>query len=300
MPKLIGRLLGSKMSEAERQRLTAQAFAMHDQMLEPAEIERRLMKEGVKEEVAREICVAANQRFEAELLRKVKLPASARGRANYYFVLGVPPDVSVDEIRRAYRRKARVVHPDQHNKEFSYEQWQTLMALVGDAHRVLTDEALRRAYDATWKAESKKIAAENRKKGEKRGDWESRYRWSIAEIGLREERLETSLTRLADELRQGLPTAVTTSELRELMAEYETTILDVRTQSLGLPGAFRSFADEVRRELQRKERLINPQIRNLVAVTSQPPGVLPTVEQALDQLREIRHGQHMFDIRAAR
>jgi curved DNA-binding protein CbpA len=57
-----------------------------------------------------------------------------------YSALGVKPDATKAEIRRAYRRAAKSAHPDHGGKA---ERW----ALVKTAHDVLTDDARRVAYD---------------------------------------------------------------------------------------------------------------------------------------------------------
>ena len=59
-----------------------------------------------------------------------------------YEILGVPVDATVAEIRAAYRRLAKTLHPDVGGgqEEFS---------AVKDAHDVLTDPERRRRYDET-------------------------------------------------------------------------------------------------------------------------------------------------------
>lgn len=43
---------------------------------------------------------------------------ATHGTTDYYEVLGVEPDASVDDIKQAFRRKAREMHPDV-NREVS-------------------------------------------------------------------------------------------------------------------------------------------------------------------------------------
>ncbi len=66
-------------------------------------------------------------------------------RRDYYAVLGVSPTASADEIRRAYRQRAREVHPDRHpdRREWATRQFQ----LVTEAYGVLRQAGLRREYD---------------------------------------------------------------------------------------------------------------------------------------------------------
>jgi hypothetical protein len=62
-------------------------------------------------------------------------------RPDHYATLGVAPDASVDDIKRAYRRAARHAHPDRGG---SHERMQSL----NEAKDVLTDPARRARYDA--------------------------------------------------------------------------------------------------------------------------------------------------------
>ena len=62
-----------------------------------------------------------------------------------YRVLGVPPNASTPEIRRAYRRLARQQHPDRNPKPDGPERFRTL----AEAYAVLNDPAQRARYDHT-------------------------------------------------------------------------------------------------------------------------------------------------------
>jgi molecular chaperone DnaJ len=57
-----------------------------------------------------------------------------------YAILGVPRDASTDEIKRAYRRKAREHHPDAGGDEDSFKR-------LTHAHQVLSDPQRRARYD---------------------------------------------------------------------------------------------------------------------------------------------------------
>ncbi len=61
---------------------------------------------------------------------------------DYYEVLGVRPDASADEIRRAYRQLARRYHPD-----ISGDEQAAAFREATEAYEVLRDPELRRAYD---------------------------------------------------------------------------------------------------------------------------------------------------------
>jgi curved DNA-binding protein CbpA len=63
-----------------------------------------------------------------------------------YRVLGVKREASSEDIRRAYRRKAKVSHPDSGGSAGAFGELAT-------AHAVLSDPALRRRYDDTGQIE---------------------------------------------------------------------------------------------------------------------------------------------------
>lgn len=63
-----------------------------------------------------------------------------RGRPDYYLVLGVTRDASIDEVRAAYRRLSRSAHPDTGGTDARFR-------LVREAYEVLSDASARAMYD---------------------------------------------------------------------------------------------------------------------------------------------------------
>ena len=65
---------------------------------------------------------------------------------SHYEVLGVLPSASQDEIRVAYRMRAREVHPD--TAAGLRSDASARMAIIAEAWRVLSDAQLRKSYDS--------------------------------------------------------------------------------------------------------------------------------------------------------
>src|SRR5260221_8891479 len=85
----------------------------------------------------------------------VASPDDRRPLADYYFVLGVPPDATEAELHAAWRRQLKYWHPDRGNHPDALEH----AKLINLAHDVLTDRSKRVAYDreraaAGWRPSS--------------------------------------------------------------------------------------------------------------------------------------------------
>ncbi len=295
-----------KFTMADRQKLMSHALELHRSMTPAAAVIEELKGLGAPAEDARAMSLEAQQRVDAEVVRNVSLPASAHTEINYYFLLGVTPRAGAEAIHRAFRRKAKEVHPDRHSKEFTIGQWQRLMTVVSDANTVLSDPQMRRAYDILWRERSRRVARENRRKGDLRGDWETRYRWEIAEMSEVEEGLATLLSQLKNSLSGGaVTTAPTAQAMDKALEDYEGEMLEIRTQTHSLPQSFATFGERVRNEMQRKERLVKA-LQNLAAglpAATTPEGAYSIsghVDSAVQILEDIRQAQHMFELGAAR
>jgi curved DNA-binding protein CbpA len=306
MAGFLGRLRGTpKLTASQRHDLLLHAMGLHSTGITPAELEDELQRGGASLDEARVIGAEALQKFEADLVRTTPLPTSARSGVNYYFLLGVTPAASAEQIHRAYRIKAKTAHPDQHYKDFTVESWSRLMTTLTDAHSVLTDSTTRRAYDVVWRKRSREIAAQNRRKGELRGDWETRYRWSLAEFAQQEEQIEMLLQQLHETMTAGgsgeaLVNAVTTAT-----EDYEGRLVDIRNQTYGLSEPYAWLAEQVRYETRRKEKFVAemrrveawlPEARTAAGAQALAPRIL----KVLEALEQVRLGQQSFDLRAAR
>lgn len=65
---------------------------------------------------------------------------------DYYDILGVPRNASAEEIKQAYRKKAREHHPDMVVKE-DKEQAEKRFKEINEAYQVLSDPQKKRMYD---------------------------------------------------------------------------------------------------------------------------------------------------------
>ena len=65
---------------------------------------------------------------------------------DHYATLGVPPDATIAQIKKVYRKLARQHHPDTNPGDPGAA---TRFKTITEAYEVLTDPARRKAYDAT-------------------------------------------------------------------------------------------------------------------------------------------------------
>ena len=69
---------------------------------------------------------------------------------DYYKTLGVSRDATADEIKKAFRKKARTAHPDAGGNEEEFKQ-------INEAYEVLGDEKKRQLYDQYGSADANRI-----------------------------------------------------------------------------------------------------------------------------------------------
>ncbi len=78
----------------------------------------------------------------------------AEKKENYYELLGISPNATDDQIKKAYHKKIKEYHPDKHqNTDYDWikEQAEAMTRSLGEAYDVLKNEATRRKYNSTLK-----------------------------------------------------------------------------------------------------------------------------------------------------
>lgn len=65
----------------------------------------------------------------------------------FYTTLGIPKDSDERQIKRAYHRLARELHPDKADSEANAREFEQSFALVSTAYNTLKDKTSRQAYD---------------------------------------------------------------------------------------------------------------------------------------------------------
>ena len=81
--------------------------------------------------------------------RRAEVALKQSKTKNYYKILGVARDASNGEIKKAYRKKAKELHPDMHADKSEDEQraMEVQFQEVAEAYEVLSSDELRGKYD---------------------------------------------------------------------------------------------------------------------------------------------------------
>jgi len=89
-----------------------------------------------------------NQEYRS-LLANAKLELKKSKRKDYYKILGVDRNANEEEIKKAYRKRALVHHPDRHSgaSEDERKEHERKFKEVGEAYGVLSDQKKRARYD---------------------------------------------------------------------------------------------------------------------------------------------------------
>uniref|UniRef100_A0A182NBK6 J domain-containing protein n=1 Tax=Anopheles dirus TaxID=7168 RepID=A0A182NBK6_9DIPT len=84
------------------------------------------------------------------LLKDAKLQLKKSKRKDYYKILGVTKQASEDEIKKAYRKRALVHHPDRHANSTDEEkkEQERKFKELGEAYTVLSDPMKKSRYDS--------------------------------------------------------------------------------------------------------------------------------------------------------
>ena len=71
---------------------------------------------------------------------------------NYYEELGIKKEATVEDVKHAYRKLAKIYHPD---KNPDNEKAAKRFVRIAEAYEILSDKETRKEYDTTLKNEKK-------------------------------------------------------------------------------------------------------------------------------------------------
>ncbi|CAL7942627.1 unnamed protein product [Xylocopa violacea] len=94
-------------------------------------------------------CKMDKSRDNKRLLMEAKLALKKSKRKDYYKILGIDKNASTDDIKKAYRKRAMVHHPDRHPNatEGEKKEQEEKFKEVGEAYEILSDPKKRLRYD---------------------------------------------------------------------------------------------------------------------------------------------------------
>ncbi|XP_063700555.1 dnaJ homolog subfamily C member 7-like [Culicoides brevitarsis] len=84
------------------------------------------------------------------LLRDAKLALKKSKRKDYYKILGISKNASDDEIKKAYRKRALIHHPDRHSNASDAEKKEQEIKFkeIGEAYAILSDPNKKARFDS--------------------------------------------------------------------------------------------------------------------------------------------------------
>ncbi|XP_013775928.1 dnaJ homolog subfamily C member 7-like [Limulus polyphemus] len=84
-----------------------------------------------------------------QILNHAKFELRKSKRKDYYKILGVSRNAMNDEIKKAYRKKALLCHPDRHTNatEDERKEQERKFKQIGEAYSILSDSSKRNRYD---------------------------------------------------------------------------------------------------------------------------------------------------------
>lgn len=97
-----------------------------------------------------QICKLDPSRQNKQALQDAKIELKKSKRKDYYKILGVAKDANDDQIKKAYRKRAMLHHPDRHSHDTPEKQKEEerIFKDVGEAYAVLSDPKKRARFDS--------------------------------------------------------------------------------------------------------------------------------------------------------
>jgi len=93
---------------------------------------------------------------------------------NYYQILGIAADATIEEIKSRYRFLAKAYHPDRFGDAETKAQAEAEMKRINEAYAILSNPDKRKAYDENSFAPNRGQAAANSQDAgadQRRGEW---------------------------------------------------------------------------------------------------------------------------------
>lgn len=96
------------------------------------------------------VCTMEKSKENKKLLQDAKLALKRSKRKDYYKILGVDRNASEDDIKKAYRKRALVHHPDRHASASDNEkkEQEKKFKELGEAYGILSDPKKKARYDS--------------------------------------------------------------------------------------------------------------------------------------------------------